>query len=118
MRPRNFRFGPIAVGTSAADFVSPGTTTGGVNSTASPYNKLMIELHHIRIVNTTGGAVTFSGFIGAAAGSDAGTEFLGSALSIPANSYEDWDGELILHNADYFSGLGSGSGLTIEGGGY
>ena len=111
-----FRLGPVAIASSAANICNPGTTTGGVNSTASPYGNLFILLRHIRIVNTTSGAVTFSLYIGATGGSTGGTEFIGTALSIAPNSGYDWYGQLRLDVGDFLSGLASaGSSLTIVG---
>jgi hypothetical protein len=116
MQMKPFRFGPVAVANAAANILNPGTTTGGVNCSAAPYDKLRIILTHIRIVNKTAGAVTFSGYIGATGGSAAGTEFLGTALSIAANSYVDWYGRVPLDTTDFFSGLASAAtSLTIEG---
>jgi hypothetical protein len=111
-----FRFGPLALGASAANILNPGTTTGGVNSTGSPYGNLRIILTHIRIVNKTNGAVAASLYIGATGGSAAGTEFAFNAFSVPANSYQDWYGRMPLDTADFLTGLaGASSSLVIEG---
>jgi hypothetical protein len=116
MQQKKFRFGPVALANAAANILNPGTTTGGTNCTAAPYDKLRIILTHIRIVNKTGGAVTFSLYIGATGGSAAGTEFMGTAVSVPANSYVDWYGCLPLDTTDFLSGLASAAAsLTIEG---
>lgn len=111
-----FRFGPVAIASSVGNLLNPGTTTGGVNSTAAPYDKLRITLRHIRVVNKTAGAVSFSLYIGATGGSAAGTEFFGKDLSVPANSYVDWYGVLPLDNADFLTGVASAAtSLTIQG---
>lgn len=106
MQNKVVRLGPVAVSNAAANIFNPPTVTGGVNppgtSTATYY-----IIRHIRIVNKTAGAVTFSGFIGATGGSAAGTEFLGTGLSIAANSYIDWYGQVRLDTADFFTGLAS-----------
>ena len=109
------RFGPVAISNVAANILNPTTSAGGVNAgAASAY----IVMRHIRIVNKTAGAVTFSGFIGLTAGSAAGTEFLGTALSIPANSFIDWYGSTRLDAADFFSGLASAlTSLVLTGSG-
>lgn len=108
-----FRFGPVAVANAAGNLLNPPTASGGVNGgTSGQY----IVLRHIRIVNKTAGAVTFSGYIGATGGSAAGTEFIGTALSIPANSYHDWYGAVRLDVADFLTGLASAAtSLTITG---
>lgn len=116
MQQKAFRFGPVAVTNAAANYVNPGTTTGGVNSTAAPYNNLRIILTHIRVVNKTAGAVTVSAFIGATGASAAGTEFGWSATSIAANSKDDWYGRMPLDTADFLTALASANtSITIEG---
>jgi hypothetical protein len=108
------RLGPVAVANAAGNLFNPPTLTGGVNPPATSTNSYYI-LRHIRIVNKTAGAVTFSGYIGATGGSAAGTEFLGTALSIAANSAYDWYGVLRLDVADFLTGLASAAtSLTIE----
>lgn len=114
---RPFRFGPIAMSaTLTTNILNPGTTTGGVNCTSAPYDKLRILLTHIRIVNKTAGAVTASLWIGATGGNAAGTEFAFSGTSIPANSAQDWWGEMPLDTTDFLvGGAGAGTSLSIEG---
>ena len=110
-----FRFGPVALANAAANILNPGTTTGGVNCTAAPYDKLRILLTHVRIVNKTGGAVGATLYIGATGASAAGTEFAFNAYSIAANSYVDWYGMVRLDTADFLTGLASaGTSLTFE----
>jgi hypothetical protein len=110
---KTFRFGPVAVSNVAANILNPATTTGGVNSGTTP---TYIVIRHIRIVNKTAGAVTFSGYIGLTGGSAAGTEFLGTGLSVAANSYVDWYGQVRLDSTDFFTGLASAAtSLTING---
>jgi hypothetical protein len=103
---KQIRFGPVALGNTAANIVNPalGALTGPVGFTMT---QLYVILKHIRLVNKTAGAITVSLYVGATAGSAAGTEFLGTALSIPANSYVDWYGALRLDSADFLSGLAS-----------
>jgi hypothetical protein len=53
-----FRFGPIALTTTlTTNILNPAAATGGVNGGSSAQ---YIVLRHIRFVNKTGGAVTFS----------------------------------------------------------
>jgi hypothetical protein len=108
-----FRFGPVAVPAAVGNLLNPPTAAGGVNAGASGN---YIVLRHIRIINRDVAARTFSGFIGATGGSAANTEFIGSALSIPANSYIDWYGAVRLDVADFFTGVASVvSTLSIQG---
>ena len=90
------RFGPTQLSsTNATTLIAVKITSlsGPSGWTATqPY----VIIKHIRIVNTSASAATASLFVGAAATAAAGTEFLGSAQSVPANSYIDWYGILRL----------------------
>lgn len=116
MQNKPFRAGPVALANAAADILNPGTTTGGVNCTAAPYNKLRLYIKKVTLVNKTAGAVTASLFIGATGGSAAGTEFLVSATSIPANtSIPYYCNSVPLETTDFLSGLaGASASITIE----
>jgi hypothetical protein len=108
------RLGPVAVSNAVGNLFNPPTVTGGVNPPATSTATYLV-LRHIRIVNKTAGAVTFSGYIGGTGGSAAGTEFLGTALSIAANSYVDWYGQVRLDTADFLTGVASAlTSLVIE----
>lgn len=109
------RFGPVALSaTLTTNILNPGTTTGGVGMPASSTNLYFI-IKHIRIVNKTAGAVTCSFWIGATGGNVAGTEVIGQALSVPANSYVDWYGVLTLDAADFLvGGASAGTSLSFE----
>ena len=109
-----FRFGPVALtATLTTNLLNPPTTTGGTNGGSSSQ---YIVLRHIRIVNKTAGAVTYSLYIGATGANTAGTEFMGTAKSIAANSSEDWYGAVRLDAADFLvGGASAGTSLTISG---
>lgn len=98
------RFGPVALGNAAANIIN-----SNVTSLAGPVGFTMTQpyliLTHIRLVNKTTSAHTATLYIGATGGSAAGTEFLGTAISIPANSAYDWYGRLRLDAADFLTGL-------------
>jgi len=67
-------------------------------------------------VNKTAGAVTFSLWLGATGANAAGTEVIGQALSVPANSYVDWYGALRLDAADFLvGGASAATSLSIQG---
>jgi hypothetical protein len=73
-------------------------------------------LKHINIVNKTGGAVTFSLWLGATGANAPGTEVIGTARSIPANSSFDWYGNLKMTSTDFLvGGASAGTSLTITG---
>jgi hypothetical protein len=108
------RMGPVALAAAAANIINPPTLTGGTGLAGTNTNTYII-IRHFRIVNKTAGAVTFSLFVGLTGGSAAGTEFGGSANSVPANSYVDWYGMLRLDPADFLTGLASAAtSLTFE----
>jgi hypothetical protein len=111
---KTFRFGPTALSnTTTTNILNPPTATGGVGAGSSAQ---YIILRHIRIVNKTAGAVTFSLWLGATAGNVAGTEVIGTALSVAANSAYDWYGILRLDAADFLvGGASAATSLTIQG---
>lgn len=109
-----FRFGPVALtNVLTTNVLNPPTATGGVNAGSSP---TYIILRHIRIVNKTAGAVTFSLYLGATGANTAGTEVIGTGYSVAANSAFDWYGALRLDSTDFLVGGASAStSLTIQG---
>ena len=114
MNNKTFRFGPVALSaTLTTNILNPPTTTGGVGAGSSSQ---YIILRHIRIVNKTIGAVTFSLWLGATGANAAGTEVIGNGKSIPANDVYDWYGMLRLDAADFLvGGAGAATSLTIQG---
>ena len=109
-----FNVGPLALtNTYTTNIMNPGTTTGGTNGGGS--KNLCIVLNHIHILNKTAGAVTFKLYKGATGGNVAGTEFLGTDVSVAANSYVDFYGEWLFKVADFLVGGASAStSLTFE----
>lgn len=109
-----FRFGPIALtNTLTTNLLNPATATGGTNAGSSSQ---YIVLRHIRIVNKTAGAVTCSFYLGATGANTAGTEIIGIGLSVAANSYIDWYGQLRLDAADFLvGGASANTSLSING---
>lgn len=114
MQNKIFRFGPVALTTTTTtNILNPPTVTGGVNGGSSP---TYIVLKHIRIVNKTGSAATFSLWLGATGANAAGTEVIGTALSVAANTAYDWYGMLRLDSTDFLvGGAGTTTALTITG---
>lgn len=111
---KTFRFGPVAMSnTLTTNILNPPTAAGGTNAGSSSQ---YIILRHIRIVNKTAGAVTFSLWLGATGANAAGTEIIGTALSIAANAAYDWYGMLRLDAADFLVGGASAvTSLSIQG---
>lgn len=85
---KKFNLGPIALTTTlTTNILNPPTATGGTNGGSSAAYILM---RHFRIFNKTGTAATFSLWKGATAGNVAGTEFIGTAISVPPNTGLDY----------------------------
>ena len=108
-----FRAGPIALtNTLTTNILNPPAASGGVNGGSSAQ---YIVLRHIRIVNKTAGAVTFSLWLGATGANAAGTEIIGTGYSVAANSAYDWYGALRLDAADFLvGGASAATSLSFE----
>ncbi len=114
MAGKAFNFGPIALtATLTTNLLNPPAASGGVNGGSSGQ---FITLRHLRIVNKTAGAVTFSLWKGATGANTAGTEVVGIGQSVPANSSYDWYGIMRLDVADFLvGGASAGTSLSIQG---
>lgn len=85
-------------------------TTNVYNNTSS---LIYDVIRHIHIANKTAGAVTFTLYLGATGANAAGTELF-LAVSIPANSYFDWFGNLKMLSTDFLvGGASANTSLTI-----
>lgn len=111
---RSFRFGPTALtATLTTNILNPAAAGSGTGYTPTAS---YIILRHIRILNKTGSSHNFTFYIGATGGNVAGTEFMGVATVVAANSAYDWYGYLRLDAADFLvGGADAGTSLTIEG---
>lgn len=109
MQNKRFNLGPVALTTTlTTNILNPATATGGVNGGSSAQ---YILLRHIRIINKTATAATFSLYKGATGANTAGTEVVGLGMSVAANSAFDWYGEMRFDSADFLVG---GSGTTLS----
>lgn len=71
-------------------------------------------IKHIHVSNKTGTAATVSLWKGATGANAAGTEFIWSGVSVPANSYVDAYGTWRFDSGDFIvGGAGTASALTI-----
>jgi hypothetical protein len=109
-----FNFGPLGLtGTYTTNLLNPATAAGGVNGGSSAQ---YIILRHVRIVNVTAGAVTFRLYRDTTGGNTAGKEVVGLNMSVPANSFIDWYGQMRFDSADFLvGGASAGTSLTIQG---
>ena len=120
------RFGPVLLTTTTTtNILNPPTLTGGTGLQGVNSNSYLV-LRHIRVTNKTATAATAAFWLGATGANAAGTEAIlggiasGGALtqgvSIPANGYYDWFGQLRLDVADFLvGGAGTAAAITIEG---
>lgn len=110
---KTFRVGPVALSnTLTTNILNPPTATGGVGAGSSGN---YIILRHIRIVNKTAGAVTFSLWLGATGANAAGTEVIGTGTSVAANSFVEWFGMLRLDTTDFLvGGASAATSLTFQ----
>lgn len=108
--------GPVAIGATAADVLSPpaldGTTGVGVDNTET-----YILIKHLRVTNTTAAAIDVTLYKGATGAEDAGTEIGWAATEVPANESLDFypAGGLRLKVGDFLVAKGSVTGLVLSG---
>lgn len=72
------------------------------------------EVVDINVCNTTSGALSFSLHLVPVGGSVTTSNMLFPAVSIPANSMIQWNGNQVLNAGDFIQGIGSGSGCTVN----
>ena len=106
--------GPVALTntltTNIAHPAAAGASAVGYTATATK-----LRLRHIHVVNKTGGAVSFSLWLGATGANAAGTEVIGNALSVAANSFYDWYGDLVIASSQYLvGGASANTSLTFQ----
>lgn len=105
-------FGPVALTTTlTTNVIAPaaaGSSAVGYTATAT-----YVVLRHIRIVNKTASAATFSLYKGATGANAAGSEFMGLGTSVPANSFVDWYGQLRLEGTAGFLVGGASANTTL-----
>ena len=102
----------------AGTFKRIGPTALTNTLTTNIYNNSSALLYdvftHINIVNKTNAAVSFSLWLVATGANAAGTEIIGQARLIAANSSFDWYGNLKLTSTDFLvGGASANTALTI-----
>ena len=113
IKPVNF--GPVALTTTmTTNIIAPaaaGASAVGYTATAS-----FIILRHIRIVNKTASSATFTLYKGATGANAAGTEVIGTAYPVGANSAFDWYGMMRLEGSGGFlvGGASAATTLTLQ----
>lgn len=116
MANKTFNFGPVALtATLTTNILNPAVT-----SLAGPIGFTMTQpyliVKHIRIVNKSSSAVSFSLWKGATGANAAGTEVVGNGYVVAANSAYDWYGYMRFDAADFLvGGASAATSLTISG---
>ncbi len=111
-----FNFGPVAMSATLTTNILNSAITSLAGPVGFTATQPCIILRHIRIVNKTAGAVTFSLWKGANGANAAGTEVIGIGKSIPANDVYDWYGMMRFDAADFLVGGASAEmSLSIQG---
>src|SRR5712672_3010432 len=109
------RSGPVALTTTLTTNILNPTVTSLAGPVGFTMTQPYLVIRHIRIVNKTGSAATFSLWLGATGANAAGTEVIGTALSVAANSAFDWYGMLRIDAADFLvGGSATATALTFE----
>ena len=105
---------PVALTTTLTTNILNTNVTSLAGPVGVTVSQPYLILRHIRILNKTGTAATFSLYQGATGGNVAGTEIIGTAYSVAANSAFDWYGILRLDSADFLvGGAGTTTALTF-----
>jgi len=107
-------FEPVALTTTLTTNIFNTTVT----TLAGPVGWTMTQpyalIKHARVTNKTGSAATVSLWKGATGANTAGTEWVWSAVSVPANSYLDWYGIARFDSTDFLvGGAGTATALTL-----
>jgi len=120
------RIGPVSLtATTTTNLINPPTVTGGTNPPLTSTATYII-LRHIRVSNTTTGALTFAIWLGTtgintqaasfafSGQATAGALTASTGVSVAAQSYVDWYGQVRLDTADFLVGGASATGLTLN----
>lgn len=113
---RLFKFGPVALTTTLTTNILNSAVTSLAGPVGITFPQPILILRHIRILNKTASAATFSLWLGATGANTAGTEFIGTGVSVNANSYFDWYGMVQISSGDFLvGGSNTTTALTIQG---
>lgn len=107
-------FNPVAMANVATNIMNPPTLTGGTGL-GGTNTATYIIVRHVTIVNRTASSATFSLYKGATGASVSGTEIIGNATPIPANSSYTFYCGMRFDTTDFLVGLASAAAtLTIQ----
>jgi len=107
--------GPVALTTTLTTNILNGAVTSLAGPVGITLTQPIIILRHIRIINKTASAATFSLWLGGTGGNVAGTEFIGTGVSVAANSYFDWYGMAQIVSTQFLvGGSNTATALTLQ----
>lgn len=112
---RNINIGPVALTTTLTTNILNTNIISLAGPTGITITQPYVILKHIRILNKTAGAVSFSLWKGASGADVAGTEIIGSGVFVPANSWIEWYGALRMDASDFLvGGASAAASLTFQ----
>lgn len=95
---------PIALTATLTTNILNGAVTSMAGPVGVTIGQPYMIIRHVRVSNKTAAAATFSLWKGATGANAAGTEFIGTAISVPANSALDFYGIWRFDAADFLVG--------------
>ena len=112
---RILNVGPLALtATPTTNIFNVGTGARATPPTGFTEPGFYAIIRHIHISNKTASAATFSLWKGATGANAAGTEFIGTGVTVAANSTADYYGQWRFDAADFLvGGASAGTTLTI-----
>jgi hypothetical protein len=109
-------WGPVALTNTTTTNILNFTITSLAGPVGTTLTQPYFIMRHIRIVNKTAGPVTFSLYLGLTGANTAGTEVIGTGLSVAANQAYDWYGMMRMDVAQFLvGGASAATSLTIQG---
>jgi hypothetical protein len=109
-------WGPVALTNTLTTNILNFTITSLAGPVGTTLTQPYFIMRHIRIVNKTAGPVTFSLYLGLTGANTAGTEVIGTGLSVAANQAYDWYGMMRMDVAQFLvGGASAATSLTIQG---
>lgn len=107
--------GPIALTTTLTTNILNTAVTSLAGPVGITLTQPIIILRHVRILNKTGAAATFSLWLGATGANTAGTEFIGVGQSVAAGAAYDWYGLAQLTSTQFLvGGSNTATALTLQ----
>ncbi len=110
-----FRSGPVALTVTLTTNIINCAITSLAGPVGYTQTQPYLILRKVRIVNKTSSAATFSLYLGATGANAAGTEVIGTATSVPANSAFEWVGAMLMKSTDFLvGGSNTATALTFQ----